>query len=71
VIGTYPQFKGQNSRTGVFKLLSSILVRSDRWPRPQPGAEDLDRYIRCGRLRDSYRLGIAAARAGRCWVLAT
>jgi hypothetical protein len=25
VIGTHPQFKGQNSLTGVFKLLSSIL----------------------------------------------
>jgi hypothetical protein len=50
VIGTYPQFKGQNSLTGGFKLLSSILG---------------------GGLRDSYRLGIAAARAGRCWVLAT
>jgi hypothetical protein len=32
VIGTYPQFKGQNSLTGVFKLLSSGS------PPPEPGA---------------------------------
>jgi hypothetical protein len=44
VIGTYPQFKGQNSLTGVFKLLSSILGGGLRdssasgSPPPEPGA---------------------------------